>query len=55
MPTYTLTAEFHIEGNFEDELSHEENYENLMLHIGNSLDNPGVGIILVKVLEIEQD
>ena len=55
MPTYTLTAEFHIEGDFDESLSHEENYENLMLHIGNSLQSPGFGIHLIKVTEIEAD
>jgi hypothetical protein len=55
MPTYTLTAEFHIEADFDEFLSHEENYENLMIHIGNSLQNPALGINLIKVTEIEAD
>ncbi len=55
MPTYTITAEFHVEGDFDETLSHEENYENLMLHVGNSLETPGFGINLIRVIDIEED
>ena len=55
MPTYTLTAQFHIEGDFDEFLSYEENYHNLMLYVGNSLNSPATGINLIKVTKIEKD
>jgi hypothetical protein len=54
MPTYTLTAEFHIEGDFDEFLSYEENYENMLRRL-DALSNPAFGIHLIKVTEIEED
>lgn len=54
MPNYTITVEFHVEGNFDETLSYEENYENMLITL-EALDNPSLGIHLIRVVDIEED
>jgi hypothetical protein len=53
MPTYTITAKFHVEGEFDDTLSHEENYYNVLNFFEYGVS--GHGVHLLEVTDIEED
>lgn len=53
MPTYTITAQFHVATDFDPELSHEENYSDMIAFFESAVD--GHGAYLIKVTEIEED
>ena len=53
MPTYTITASFHVDVDFDPSLSEEENLESMVSFFDSSVD--GHGVHLLKILDVEED
>ena len=53
MPTYTITASFHVDVENDPELSEEENLESMISFFDSSVD--GHGVYLIKILDVEED
>ena len=53
MPTYTITASFHVDVDFDPELSEEENLESMFSFFYSAVD--GHGVHMIKILDVEED
>lgn len=53
MPTYLITAIFHVDVENDPLLSEEENFESVLSFFDSSVD--GHGVHLLKILDVEED
>ena len=53
MPTYTITATFHLDVEHDPTLTEEENLESMFSFFESAVD--GHGAYLIKVLDVEED
>jgi hypothetical protein len=53
MPTYIITASFHVDVENDPLLSEEENFESVLSFFDASVD--GHGVHLLRILEVEED
>lgn len=53
MPTYTITATFHVDVENDSTLTEEENLESMFSFFESAVD--GHGVHLIKVLDVEED
>lgn len=54
MPTYTITATFHVDLDSDENLSNEENYYN-MLNFFESVVEGVSGVHFIKITDVEED
>lgn len=53
MPTYTITASFHVDVENDPTLTEEENLESMFSFFYSSVD--GHGVHMIKILDVEED
>lgn len=53
MPDYTIIATFHLPFEFDEKLSHEENYEAMLSFFESCVD--GHGAYMINITEVEED
>lgn len=54
MPTYTITASFHVEYDNDTTLTDSENYSD-MIDFFQSVVQGGSGVHFIKITEVEED